>query len=74
MTYGFKVKTSGGEAVVDGVYGDLPDGEFEVSGHAQPPQIVSGGHTVSSVNIQITQRDAEGRYVTAAQHYHQQGA
>lgn len=63
MSYGFKVKTTGGQATVESVYGDLPDGEFDVTGHAGP----------SDVQVSITQRDTAGRYVTAAQHHHQLG-
>lgn len=51
--------------VVDGmtytrVEGDIPDGEVEVSGHAD----------ASGVAIGVTQRGPDGRYVAGAAHHH----
>lgn len=51
--------------VVDGmtyvrVDGDLPDGEIEVSGHADDQ-----GRAIA-----VTQRSPDGRYVAGAAHHH----
>lgn len=68
MTYGITVKSQGGKLEISGSYGDIPDGEHEITGHEGHPVQVSGG-TTQDHNIQVVRRNAAGRKVIAAQHY-----
>jgi hypothetical protein len=60
MTYGFTVRTDNGVTTLLNTYGEMPEGEHIVNGH-------DDGH---HINIQITRRDASGRYVIRASHNH----
>jgi hypothetical protein len=66
MSYGITIKSAGGELQVSS-YGDVPDGEHDLTGHDNTNQ-VSGGQTIRSISISVARRDPEGRYVTSAQH------
>lgn len=58
MSFGFVVSVNSGGASVTSWAGNLPDGQFEVS----------GWHDGDQVTLSVEQRDASGRYVERATH------
>jgi hypothetical protein len=66
MSYGITVKSNHGQLEVSG-YGDIPDGEHDLTGHDHT-STVSGGFQARSLSLAVTRRGADGRYVTSAQH------
>lgn len=58
MTYSIVVKVANGqpEAIVSG---DAPDGSYQIDGHRSD----------AGESVQVTRRDAEGRYAAHAEHH-----
>lgn len=63
MSYSVTVTMRDGQPTVE-VEGELPEGSLTVVGH----------RTRDHVWVEVTQRDAEGRYVTHATHRSHDGA
>lgn len=59
MSFTVRVRSHDGMLYVD-KSGDVPDGEFQVSGHADD----------AGTAISVTQRGIDGRYVASAAHHH----
>ena len=60
MSYGFKIKSDGGQHEIVDTYGDIPDGTHEINGHEGADR-----------NIHVVRRHPSGRTVitAGAQHY-----
>lgn len=58
MSYGIKIRAHGGKVVAHEFYGDVPDGQFDISGH----------NADDWASLSVLRRTADNTYGEFAQH------